>query len=276
MRLVVVVEDNRRLHFMVASLAIVLTTLYLCQISDTKHTRRTPRISSARLAKELEFPFYAWVRSKSRSCGGAIIGARYVVTLASCVKGQTLEVSAGHVERAEVNRNAIDVTHTCISGLYMKRDNKHLDDFALLRLAKPLTYSKNIDQVQYKNNTEDAFWFLNSKCHAIGAGYFDTANRLGKLQVSRVSIRGCIKNVVDSHICYTNLSKPSGVPCRGDLGGPIVCEDGRQTYLVAMIGSVVEKCNVFEAALDLNEAALFDRFRKTTLGDCLDWFDSIK
>ncbi|XP_055373766.1 serine protease easter-like [Condylostylus longicornis] len=204
-----------------------------------------------------EFPWLALIEYEKKNedpghhCGGSLINDRYVLTAAHCVKKinkdwrlNTVRLGEHDIETnpdcvIDINKNKecapvhVDVTieKAIVHENYNASSKTQSNDIALLRLSKPINYTKYIRPICLPISSNLQELNLNGISMAISGwgrtetGYASTKKLKAKVDV--VSLSSC--NIVyseynvalnDRQIC---AGGSKGVDtCNGDSGGPLV------------------------------------------------------
>ncbi|CAG4965215.1 unnamed protein product [Parnassius apollo] len=169
-------------------------------------------------------------------CGGTILSDSYVITAAHCV--DTLSqirpaiVRMGVVELEDGKRNDesdVDISEIIMHPNYTKRQKYH--DLALLRLAKPIEFTSNLNPVCLYTSPNDpkipltvTGWGKTSNTRSIRSNILLKANvsvvAREKCTTSYTSWRKLPDGISDDQIC---AGDPQGLKdtCQGDSGGPL-------------------------------------------------------
>jgi len=230
-------------------------------------------------ATENQWPFFAFLATPKKYCGATIVHKRFIVTTASCIQGtqpDKITVRVGSMKRPRAEK--VKVRLVCITSGYQKLGpNAYDEDFAIMMLKEPLKFKSNIRPVRLtKESDARTDWFKYAKCHVIGAGASNKSLQVSKwVQYREVKFHDCVEGEPDkSVLCYRHLGEVGSLACRGDYGGPIVCERDGHRELVGLVSYGPEVCAPVGAALGLMRAANFQRFLNTTFFDCVNWLNS--
>ncbi|TMW47723.1 hypothetical protein DOY81_007179 [Sarcophaga bullata] len=197
---------------------ILPNTVYL------NYTGNINRIIGGRPLNIEEVPFQVALYDKGFFiCGGSILNANWILTAAHCVKGGgKFRIRAGSkfTNRGGVLRSAGVVV---VNSGYNIRTMQH--DIALIRLTKPLKWSKKIKPVKLaKPNFKLPRNLLVSGWGARSEIYNRPTNALRGASVSTVSHNTC-KNKFKGEYPVSRLvvcaSAPGRDACQGDSGGPL-------------------------------------------------------
>ncbi|EDV51096.1 chymotrypsin-1 [Drosophila erecta] len=208
------------------------------------------RIMNGTAAKAKQLPYQVGLlchfegsMDEPNLCGGTILSDRWIVTAAHCLQDPKSNLSKVLVHVGKVNyfddkEIVVNRSHTIVHKKFDRRTA--LDDIALIRLPKKLTFNKHIQPAKLPSARKT---YTGSK--AIISGWGLTTKQLPSqvLQYIRapiISNKECErqwnkqlkgkgkKSVHSSLIC---IDSKEGLPCRGDSGGPMVLDDSTRTLV---------------------------------------------
>ncbi|XP_040580334.1 chymotrypsinogen A [Lepeophtheirus salmonis] len=189
--------------------------------------------------------------SKRISCGGALIGERWVMTAAHCV--HSTSISAMHVRLGEwnVRSQSEKFPHEDYA---IERKEEHPEyksatfqnDIALLRLTQDVVYKEHIIPVCLPSIQDD---FEGNKAVVIGwgrtaHGQITTPSVLQEVTVKVLSPKTCqewFKSNKRKEIIYKNEFICAGYEsggkdsCQGDSGGPLVTMKDDKSTLIGLV-----------------------------------------
>ncbi|XP_006806281.1 tryptase-2-like [Neolamprologus brichardi] len=125
---------------------------------------------------------------------------------------------------------------------YQDLGNGNTNDIALMKLKKPITFSKDVAPVALPDK-DDTFG-PSSECWMTGWGEVGNGvplkapETLQQLKISIISQSTCKERFpqIASNTLCTNDSKGRGA-CKGDYGGPLVCRKGGKFVQVGIMSS---------------------------------------
>uniref|UniRef100_A0A182SLD9 Peptidase S1 domain-containing protein n=1 Tax=Anopheles maculatus TaxID=74869 RepID=A0A182SLD9_9DIPT len=218
--------------------------------------QQSNRVSDDQTTRINEFPWTALLEvqtgdeTNGYNCGGALINNRYVLTTARCI---TSLPPGWRVYRVRLGEWDQDSDIDCVDGLcnkapvdveiekiivhngYSPKDTNRHNDIALIRLARQIEYSSSIRPIclplsSSANSREDANMY--------SAGWRMTAQKQ-KTELSIVDEKNCTKihqrngvSLQSSQMCTSAVRMND--TCCGDLGGPLMQQQGSSWYMYGM------------------------------------------
>ncbi|KAH8363180.1 hypothetical protein KR084_006715, partial [Drosophila pseudotakahashii] len=218
------------------------------------------RISGGTQARLNEFPWMAMLLDKKGKtrCGGSLINNRYVLTAAHCVYWwNVISVRLGEHDRStDPDYDKLDngkrkttapylqidveniISHSDFDVIKSDSDNSLRNDIALVRLKRPVSYTKEISPIcVLGSHISSKHWHTSPKFEIAGWGY--TENNTP----SDVLLKATIKETKYWTMCSTH---PKHKPfletricaggqkgrdtCYGDSGGPLMATKSHQHH----------------------------------------------
>ena len=197
-------------------------------------------------------------------CGGTLIGRRHILTAAHCMfvnnsdqtflpQNVTVQLGKHNLTGTDRYEQVYNVSEICISRFFRLNDTSPKEDFAVLTLARNVDPLNDYVQAACLPSESEGVDTKRGNCWAVGAGasrikeegskvethWPDTVQ---KLQVVEISCRDWqyigVKDNSGLHICFSKMPhQRHGATCRGDSGGPILCNSGRDSWTVVGITS---------------------------------------
>ncbi|XP_069136466.1 uncharacterized protein [Argopecten irradians] len=181
-------------------------------------------------------------------CGGTLIGQHWVATASHCIESVSARPYLLNVMIGTIAMNPADPTYYKVTEIIMHPDNAFIyeADLALLRLQKPVTFNDHVNSLCLAK--ESHMLTGNSICYVSGWGvrtlseYYSTVmpEHLHHAKMKLVSHSKCKESyqgkLKDTMICAGyDLGRMDS--CKGDSGGPLMCQVSEARWVLAGITS---------------------------------------
>ncbi|KAM5194729.1 granzyme A-like [Mantella aurantiaca] len=178
-------------------------------------------------------PYMVYLKM-TKFCGGALIKTNWVITAAHCdITNATKAVLGAHSLSNSTNQQQIGIKRAIKHPCY--DHNSRTNDIQLLQLEKPAKLNKFVSLLQLPKQEENVK--PGTLCSSAGWGVIDnksdkTSDVLREVNLSIVDNNKCNKayskakkkvTITSSMICAGPLKKRKDDTCRGDSGGPLIC-----------------------------------------------------
>merc|ERR1719234_1338675 len=192
--------------------------------------------------EEHEYPWQVGIVSRNSQrpwCGGTIISSTHVLTAAHCFEGES--ASSIQVLLGEHNVGDNDFTRVNVAEIIKhpdyKQDPNYDNDYAILRLAEPVTFTNKVSPACLPADLRKTY--AGVLATVTGWGTLSSGGNqptvLQEVDVTVTTNAECDSaygSITKNMICAADPGKDS---CQGDSGGPLIApENGRQ----ALIGVV--------------------------------------
>ncbi|XP_035908465.1 chymotrypsin-1-like [Anopheles stephensi] len=193
------------------------------------------RIVNGTDASIQDYPFMISLRGSTggHSCGGSILSELWVLTAAHCVSAttpylQTIQAGRTNISR-EVDDSVYGIEQVIAHPQYDSR-NSHLNDIALLKLQRPLTFGDSVYPVrlpapwsEVEDDADDlGVTLIGWGLTATGGSAPTTLQRVDYYVVPNEECDAIhTSTIYPSHICAAIPGGGKG-QCSGDSGGPLL------------------------------------------------------
>ncbi|OQR77434.1 chymotrypsin elastase family member 2A-like [Tropilaelaps mercedesae] len=205
-------------------------------------------------------------------CAGALIDEQTVLTAAHCltISPNSVQIQLGSHYRTsrDEGEESVDAVHFC---LYPNWTHGNIDDIAIIRLAKPVTFIKTISPICLPE-PGDEVRIGEDEVYVTGWGYTSPFghHHSDALQQARQFI--CTKSecykMKRNNVARIICSKHDfGSSCHGDSGGPLVLERNGRWQLQGIVSGGPQVCGYRSIPMYYTEVAKYrdwiDRYRKS-------------
>ncbi|XP_039707193.1 vitamin K-dependent protein C isoform X1 [Pteropus medius] len=234
-----------------------------------------PRLVNGKMTIQGESPWQVILldSKKKLACGAVLIHTSWVLTAAHCMedsKKLTVRLGEYDLRRREKWEVDLDIKEVLMHPNYSKSTNDN--DIALLRLARPATFSQTIVPICLPDSglSERELTKVGQETVVTGWGYRSETKRnrtfvLNFIKIPVAPRNECVQamhhRVSENMLCAGILGDPRDA-CEGDSGGPMVASFHGTWFLVGLV-SWGEGCG------RLHNYGIY-----TKVGHYLDWIHS--
>nr|XP_026493017.1 chymotrypsin-1-like [Vanessa tameamea] len=228
------------------------------------------RILYGETAKIEDYPFYAGLDN----CGAAIISNTWILTAAHCVENVKSSKKNFVWVGGESFANSIKVPYNkvIIHEEYQKMEGLPVHDVALIKLSKPLQFSKKVQAIKLPSRPTS-----NSRVVFVGRGKDETgklSKHLQKVDLVRLTTEQCISLVPQQYHSYVRQNiklfekmnicakRESDKPsiCHGDSGSPLFSGN----TLIGLASYIGKQCSQVRLGFYVNVASYMPWIKAAT------------
>ncbi|XP_069563821.1 granzyme K-like [Brachyistius frenatus] len=204
-----------------------------CVVLLIVHATHGSEIIGGKEVQPHSLPFMALLKSNTHKCGGILIDPEWVLTAAHCSDMKTVLLGVHSVkEKEKDSRQVRDVGRNVPHPSYNKEDNAN--DLRLLKLATPVTKTKTVKWLKLGKPIKEPA--AGTRCLVAGWGLIkqkpeQKSKVLMSVNVSVIDRVTCNSGKYYNHnpvitsdmICAGSTNKEQAGTCKGDSGGPLLC-----------------------------------------------------
>ncbi|XP_067616190.1 trypsin-1 [Eurosta solidaginis] len=211
---------------------------------DCGNSNEEIRIVGGRPTGINQYPWVARIVYDGKfHCGGSLLTKDYVLTAAHCVKklrkSKIRIIFGDHDQHITSESNAIQRAVTAIIKHRNFNPDSYNNDIALLKLRKPLTFSKIIRPIclpRYNYDPAGRIGIVVGWGRTSEGG--DLPSIVNQVKVPIMSINECRKQKYKSSRITSSMlcaGRPSMDSCQGDSGGPLLLSNGIKYFIVGVV-----------------------------------------
>lgn len=229
------------------------------------------RVVNGETAKAGAWPWIVSLQTSSgfHFCGGSILTPNWILTASHCIErrlnnpGSVFVVAGAHnkVDKSEQSQQKIQARRILKHPQYKQRGGLS-DDVALIELSSPLRLNDRV--VKACMPTEGVYPRAGKNCYLAGWGTTTHPGRApselqqAKLPVVQSPHRGCHNRREVVCVGLGFGTRPDGSQhanaCRGDSGGPLMCQKSDGSWQVDGVASYVYTyCKYYTAYAPVNK-----------------------
>uniref|UniRef100_A0AAG5CTH0 CLIP domain-containing serine protease n=1 Tax=Anopheles atroparvus TaxID=41427 RepID=A0AAG5CTH0_ANOAO len=248
----------------------------------------TDRIHGGQPTEIDEFPWAVLIEYEKPNgrfgfhCGGSLINERYVLTAAHCISSIPRNWKVHRVRLGEWDLSSdrdcnadgdcnvapidMDIEKIVVHSGYDTQDKNHLNDIALIRMARNVDYSESVRAICLPlSNTAIKTNHVGTSSLAAGWGKTESASasqKKLKVELTVKSLQECSpvyqRNGIflkPTQLCAGGLKGKD--TCSGDSGGPLMRQFAGAWYLIAVVSFGPSKCGTADVPGVYTDVAKF-------------------
>jgi len=217
-----------------------------CQCGVKGSNSNNARIVGGNETEEHEYPWQVLV--EGAGCGGTLISSTHVLTAAHCTVNEaasSIKVVIGAHNIADSELNSVDIAEIINHPNY-EPHNSHNNDYSILRLAKPVTFTKKVSPVCLPADQSATYTGVLATVTGWGWTGDHNPNVLQEVDVTVATNAECNSayaskgyTITSSMICAGDSGKDS---CHGDSGGPLITSENDRQALIGVVSWGLNEC----------------------------------
>jgi len=212
-----------------------------CQCGVKGNDSNNARIVGGNETEEHEYPWQVLV--EGAGCGGTLISSTHVLTAAHCTVDTAatsikVVIEAHNITDSELN--SVDIAEIINHPNY-EPHNSHNNDYSILRLAKPVTFTKKVSPVCLPADLSATYAGVRATVTGWGtlSSGGPSSDVLQEVDVTVAINAECNSayaskgyTITSNMVCAGDSGKDS---CKGDSGGPLITSENDRQALIGVV-----------------------------------------